>query len=154
MSTFVFPPAEQLSEVTEGLAANLATYKIHLLNAVVPLNPIPSLATLLLSEADFTGYAAIAITGPPIPYPDPVQGGVSFTSPNLPFTVGASPTVTNNIYGFWVEYPSTDPTALFLLVLFNAPIQMSDQGDQCNVQFSLNYFGNQGLIVTVNGNPA
>ena len=151
MARFVFPPAEQLSEITAALAANLATYKVRLLLSVVPLSPIPSLADLVAAEANFTGYTAVAAAAPPVPFPDVVQGGVSWTSPNDIFTVGSTPTVTNTIYGFWVEYPSSSPTALYLLVLFNTPVQMNMPGDQINLQFTLNYFGTDGLIVTVNG---
>ena len=88
MANFLFPPSEQLSEVTLALAANLATYAVHLLQSVVPLSPQPSLADLVAAEANYTGYAPVTPTAPPIPYPDLVQGGVSFTTPNLPFTVG------------------------------------------------------------------
>jgi hypothetical protein len=153
MASFVFPPEEQLSEVTLALAANLATYKVRLLQTSVPLSPVPTLATLATNEANFTGYAAVSETVPPVPYPDLVQGGCAWTSPNVNFAVGASPTVGNQIYGFWVEYPDSGPTGLYLVALFNQPVAMIDALDQLNLQFSLNYFGSEGLIVTVNGQP-
>lgn len=151
MANFVFPPAEQLSEITAALAAALTTYGVRLLQSVVPLSPVPSIANLIAAEATFTGYAAATPSGPPIPFPDPVQSGVSWTSPTVTFTVGATPSVTNTVYGFWVDYPSSSPTALYLVALFNTPIQMNNPGDQINLQFTLNYFGTDGLIVTVNG---
>lgn len=153
MARFVFPPAEQLSEITAALAANLATYKVHLTQTAVPLSPVPALADLVAAEATFTGYAAVAVAAPPVPFPDLVQSGVSWTSPNLNFAVGSTPTVGNNIVGFWVEYPSSAPTALYLYGEFNTPVPMQEALDQLNLQFTLNYFGTDGLIVTVNGQP-
>lgn len=151
MARFVFPPAEQLSEITAALAANLATYAVRLLQSAVPLAPLPSLADLVAAEATFTGYVKVSVASPPVPFPDLVQSGVSWTSPNTNFAVGATPTVGNDIYGFWVEYPSASPTALYLVAIFDTPVQMQDALDQLNLQFTLNYFGTDGLIVTVNG---
>jgi len=151
MATFLTDPTEQLAQVDLIAGAEYATYQIRLLKAVIPFSPPPDLAALILLEADFTGYLAVGQTGPPAAYPDEVQGGISLTVPNSNFTVGPTPTTFNNIYGFWVSFPDPTPTKLVFTCLFSQYVAMQAVGDQLNLQFTLNFFGAGGILVTVNG---
>ena len=150
MARFVYPSAAQLAQVTL-LVPPYNACVVHLLKGPVTLGPILSLADCAAQEADFTGYASVTEPASnPVPYPDPVRQGVSFGLPTSTFTVGATPTVGNDIYGFYVESAASK---LLVAVLFTTPYPMHNAADAINLEMTANNFGTDDVSCTVNGVP-
>lgn len=106
-------------------AALLVTPQVKLLKASIVLTPTTPLATLTAQEADFTGYAAIAL--PTLVGPiNPTVLTTGLTA-DVNFVVGSSPTVTNNIYGYYVDHNTAADWVL--AELFDNPVPMALAGD-------------------------
>lgn len=103
-----YPLTSCLLQASEA-QTRLAVSKLHLFQDA--LNPSPSnvLADYTANEADFTGYTAggNTITAFLDPIYSPV-GGAQLQSPTSLFAVGASPTVTNNIKGWYLVNAAGD----------------------------------------------
>lgn len=124
---------------------------VHLTKGSIPLGPNLTLAECTAVEADFTGYAAVALpASAPVPYPDPVQQGVSWTLPTVNFTVGATPT-GNDVTGMYVV---SSTGHLLWAGSFQSPYPMQNAGDAMNVESTMNMFGTDAISATINGNPA
>lgn len=76
----------------------LNTLKIRLFKN----NYTPISTTVLsdLTEADYTGYSSLSLSG--FPAASVVGSSGSSTGDAKVFTVGASPSTTNNIYGYYI----------------------------------------------------
>lgn len=101
MNAVVIPNTEW-KDILDSLTAVAAPWngaKVHLFKTNV--TPSPGMALGDLVEADFTGYAAsAAITWAPAGFlPD---GTAAVAGDAKTFAVGATPTVLNTIYGWYV----------------------------------------------------
>lgn len=150
MASFIRPLAEQLAEMVDGPTTRLDACVIHLLKDPVALSPATALADCTAGEANFTGYTAATGSATPPGYPDLVAGGVKVTEPTANFTVGGPVLAGNDIVGFYVTTSGGSPE-LILAAIFTNPVSMQVEGEQLNLDFSLNYFGDLAMLCQVNG---
>lgn len=125
MNPTVIPYSEWLTILTALVATgtpggpwNGATTHLYKNNFV----PVPGMDLTSLVEADFTGYAA----GSAVTWGTPgfLPGGPAVVTGNLQtFTVGATPTVFNTIYGYYMV--DVAGTGLLFARQFDAPIVLS-----------------------------
>jgi hypothetical protein len=151
MAQTIMVPSEQLAIVAAAQTPYI-TGKIHLCGTAVALTSATTLAELVAAEATFTGYAEVTLTTLPAPYPDGVNGGYSFNLPTVNFAVGASPTVTNDIYGGWWE--TSVPALLVAFQMLDAwPMQFA--GQALNLDWIINFFGTTPnlQLISINGIP-
>lgn len=150
MATFFRNVLELAAEANLGTHPLLSAATLDLLKAPVTLDGNLTVAGCVAQIADFTGYAQVALTVPPLPYPDLVQGGVSLTLPTMNFVCSNPTTVGNNIYGFYITRTGVTAYPAFAC-LFNQYIPMNNPAEQLNLEVSINFFGAQGILCTVNG---
>lgn len=118
--------SQMLNLMQTGQAApSLTTPLVHLLKATVVFNSDTPIATLTAQEATFTGYVAQALptlSGPVNTIPD-TQAKLG----NNIFIVGASPTITNSVYGYYIDHNTAADWVL--AELFPTPLVMALAGD-------------------------
>lgn len=102
------------------------TISVHLYKTAV----IPTLDSIAadFTEADYTGYAAVAMGGYLLQYWQSQGAAVAWpTTPALFQPTGSA--ITNTIYGYWMEF--TGSPGLFLgAELLPTPIPMASVADQ------------------------
>ncbi len=122
----IYPKTGAL-KIAAALVTLLSTGSLKLFKNNLTLTPNTTKAELAAAEADFSGYAAEAITAPDDAYIDR-SGGASVIVPTVEFVFDGtdlSPT-TNLIYGWWLEDTDAD---LFTCGKFDEPIPMAAAGD-------------------------
>lgn len=148
----------QMLALVNDLVGDLATATVDLMKDNIDLSPTDVVATYTPHVADFTGYAQGTITASTAAAPDTVNGGAFTQVPTVEFAVGATPTVLNTIYGFWIATSGGSP-ALILSAKFANPVPMNLPLAQLNLDVLQNLFGANGTgadptTVVVNGLPA
>jgi hypothetical protein len=113
----------------------LAVSEMHLFQSTIVPDVNTVLADLVAEEADFTGYADIALTVFGAPYLVPV-GGAAVNSPAVQFNTGDPTTVANTIGGAWIQTAGGD---LVLIDVFPTPIAMDAPGKAIPIQEILRF---------------
>lgn len=149
MLNFVYPQSAMVTAVT-AIQVPYLTGIMRLFSSPIVFTPLLNQAELVAIEATFTGYAEITYTTLPAPFPDQTNGGVSFMIPTSTFVVGATPTVTNEIFGGWLE---TAAHALLMAWQTTNPWPMQTAGQALPVEILLNNFGNGLVQVQYQGIP-
>lgn len=122
----------------EAIGLDLQTFlagskvKLFQNNVLITVNTLKSELTV----ATFTGYADQTITATGDPVIDPINGGISITMPSFQWTTGDPTTVTNTIYGFWLETAGGD---LILAGNFDDPINMTEPFQGIPLMITLNF---------------
>jgi len=129
-NSVVIPNSELFDELTALIAASapLDGAVVRLIKA--PLTPTPATPLASFTEADFTGYvhSTTIVWGTAFYLPD---GQAAITSDLKTFTVGASPTILNTIYGFLVtDQPATK---WMFCRIFDTPIVLTQAGNAIQV---------------------
>lgn len=150
MLATVYPSSAEVLLATL-LKVPFDTCVVHLAQAALPLGPTLDAAACTAVEATFTGYSAITTAVANAVFPDPVNQGVTYPVEPALFTVGATPTVTNDIYGFFLFNTAG---ALLLAGNFTTPYPMTGAGDAMFLAIFANFFGTEIVYGTINGNPA
>lgn len=149
MANFITPQVDQLRIIT----ATQLPWKTGLCKLFKePIEFLPGIvsADLAAIEADFSGYAAKTETTLPLPYPDFVNGGVSFQVPTLQYQVASPATIGNSIYGGWFE----DAGGLLLMAWqLESPQPMTIALQVLFLDLILNQGGSNQLYVLINGVP-
>jgi hypothetical protein len=124
-------------QLADSIQTLMAESKIRLFSTAVAISKTTTKAELVAAEATYDGYAAVTVTAFLNPYLDPA-GGATTQSGTKIFYYGpaASPPVTNNVLGFWVETAAGVP---ILIVGFDSPVPMIEVGDAVPVNVLLNY---------------
>lgn len=150
MATFEYPTEalRRLATLTKG---DYATATIRLTKEAIPLGPNLTVADLEPLECDYTGYVARAISSMPDFYIDPNAGGVSSASAEFLFATSDPTTVGNDVVGVWVENTGGD---LIWAANFSAPYAMQNPGDAMPFSFIVNMWGDDSILILVNGRPA
>lgn len=149
MAAFIFPTLEQIRVVT----ANQLPYKTglsKLFKAAVVFTPNLAAADLAAVEADFSGYAPITETTLPNPYPDQINGGVSFEIPTIQYQCASPLTVPNDIYGGWFE---TAGGVLLMAWQLITPYPMNAPLLALPLNLILNQYGSNDVKVLIAGLP-
>ena len=133
MNPTVIPYSEWLAILTALVATGTPGgawngAKVHLYQN--NFTPVPGMTLASFTEADFTGYSASAAVVWNTPGFIPA-GNAIVTGDNKQFTVGATPTVFNTIYGYYLTDGAG--TTLLFARLFNAPITLSAAGQFIDV---------------------
>jgi len=121
--------------VTLTTAAASPPAKIHLYAAPYTggPNPTPSAFT----EATFTGYTAIETSALVISPPYTTStGGAEVDCGVAAWTLATTPTTSNEIYGYWVDYPLPTDTSTRVVAFyepFATIIPMASPGDAVSV---------------------
>jgi len=127
---------------TRPTGALITTGMVHLLQATVALTPLTPIATLVASEANFTGYAPIAL--PALSVPVNLLALVDGVLADVDFIATGPFIAPNNIFGYWVDqntgadwvlaelFPALIPIAavgdfLELKIAFPLPLQQQAQ---------------------------
>lgn len=103
-----------LHEVINAIVANVLNVstnhaKVHL--AVAPFAPTRTSTPASFTEATFSGYAAISVTGYGTAHEDTnLQWLVNANTPTVSWTPTAS-TVQNDIVGYWIDDPAGNVVA-------------------------------------------
>jgi hypothetical protein len=123
--------------IAAAVQALMAESIIHLYAAPITLSPNTTLAQLQAVEATYDGYAPKTVTAFNPPYLDPAGGATTASGyEQFNYETEASPGVTNNIYGLWVQ----DAAGVLIIVFaFDAPAPMAQEGDSVPVNVLLNY---------------
>lgn len=112
----------------------LAASKLKLFqNDILPDQSTPKSA---LVEATYSGYAAATLTAWGDPYTDTVNGGVSLTAPSHQFATADPTTVTNTVYGYWLETAGGD---LIQVGRFDSPLAMIEPFAAIPLLVTLNF---------------
>lgn len=147
----IYPNSSGL--VVGGLiVTQLSTGTLNLFKEDLTLTRNTTKADLVAAVADYSGYAAKAITAPEDAYTDR-GGGASVIIPTQDFNFdGADVTPTeNDIYGWWLE--DTD-AKLFACGKFDTPIPMQGVGDSIPLMILLNFCRNEIIQPVVGTDPA
>jgi hypothetical protein len=133
---FVFTQSQILSAVSSFTSSLASGATVHLYtNAYSPTN----LSTIgSFTEADFTGYSAVTITGYTSAAWQSQGAGISYTQPQAVFNTASPYTVGQNIVGYWVQYTATPPV-LVGAERFAAAIPMSAAGNQIIIVAPLSF---------------
>lgn len=148
MANVLIPNAELIAILT-AIKTGLAAGKTRLVKAPVALTPNMDTSALIAAEADYTGYAAITTATPDGPFIDYTRGGVTLLSPDAHFVVGATPTVTNQIYGGWYEDSGGPPGLLIVAFVFNNPVTMMNAGDTLLLESIFNMSLTSPIVTTI-----
>ena len=131
-------PNQGCVELMGTIRTALALCEVKLGKAPVPLAPGTVLADLTAVEADFGGYAPIAVTALLPVFVDPI-GGASAQIATIQFQCnGSAP--SNNIYVWWVENAGGD---LILAGDFPAPVPMAVATDAIPMDIKFNFGAGQ-----------
>ena len=110
---------------------------IHLYQSPISLTPQITLAELQAIEATYDGYAPKTVVAFNPAYLDPAGGATTASGyEQFMYEVEASPGVTNNIYGLWVQDAAG---TLIIVFAFDAPVPMAQTGDSVPVNVLLNF---------------
>jgi hypothetical protein len=136
VATLLYPNVGSL-KIAATIKTFMALAVIKLFKSALTLTPSTTKAQLDAVEANFDGYAPQTVTAWLAPYLDPA-GGASIQSGTKQFDYGpaASPPVTNNVFGFWIEDAAGD---LIVAGTFTAPVSMAQVGDSIPLSAVLNY---------------
>jgi len=140
MITVLYPNSSCL-DIMGLIRTDLATCKVHLFKEDI----IPTMSTILsdleAAEADFGGYAAIAVTALLPSYIDPL-GGAACQIATVQFD--ADGTLTGNIcYGFWVDVGASPNTKLRLVGRFEQGVPMGSAGDALPLDIKFSFGAGQ-----------
>ncbi len=149
MATTLIPLSQQITQVT-GAQANYSGGTIHLLQAKPSLVPSLNKPQCDALEANFPGYAAIAMPSIPEPYPDNAAGGVSWATPSVQFNCNSTNAGGQSIQGGYIT--SNAGTLLCAWTTANA-FPMISQYQSLSLQLIINQFGTQAILVNYNGIP-
>lgn len=147
MAQYIFTQVQMLRVLT----ANQLPWKTglcKLFKEAITFTPFTVAADLAAIEADFTGYAAVTETTLPDPYPDQVNGGVSFEVPTIQFQVDDPATVGNDIYGGWFESSAGVLLGAFSLL---TPWAMQNALDALPLNLIVNMYGSNDIKVNIAG---
>jgi hypothetical protein len=100
---------------------------LHLFKTNVTPTPESTIATF--TEADFTGYSSVAMTGYNPAYWQTQGAAIAFAIPPAIFQPASPFTITNTIYGYYVVLTGT-PDVLIGAELLSSPVPMADITDQ------------------------
>jgi hypothetical protein len=107
----------------------LETCKVKLIKQTIALTPETAVADLDAIEADFVGYAAVAITWGTSYFDAEDQGRVQ--SQNIVWVM-TDATKPQQIFGYYVT--SSDGATLYYSALFDAPVNLATAGQGFNQQ--------------------
>ena len=131
-----YPNAGAL-KIAALVQAGLASSVIHLYQSPIALAPNLTLAQMVAIEATYDGYVPKVVTAFNQPYLDPAGGATTASGyEQFNYMTEASPGVTNNIYGLFLEDSAGD---LVIVIQFAQPAPMNQSGDAVPVNVLLNY---------------
>jgi hypothetical protein len=126
--------ASLMATLTSQIAVIATSCHVHLYsNNYTPTNQS---AVSNFTEADFTGYAAIATTGFSTPSWQSQGAAVAWSEPMAIFNTASPYTVGQTIYGYWVDSGTMTPV-LIGAERFTAPVSMIAVGNQIIVSAPL-----------------
>jgi len=141
-----FMSKTQLGNMVDAIAADAAAFGATA--GVVglfqnDLTPTPATLFADLVEADFDGYAPVAVDETAFVFSNDVDGGRSFFDPDTKnFTAGGGLAATQTIYG-WFWRTSTSGEVL-TVNRFSQPIDMALPGQVISVTAGISFSPNQG----------
>lgn len=137
MAVLLYPNAGAI-QIALTMQTYLASSVLKLFQNPLTLSVSTVKADLTAAVATFTGYSAATVTAWDGPFYDP-NGGASLTTGTQFFAVGSTPTVTNTIYGWWIEDEAGN---LVVCGSFDAGIDMSVEYDAIPLSITLNWGAN------------
>ena len=149
MAQFIFTQARQIVIATAAQLPYKTGVSKLFKSAFVP-NAFTVSADLTAIEADFSGYAAVTETALPDPYPDAINGGVSFEIPTIQYQVADPATVGNSIYGGWFE---SSGGLLLMAWWLLTPWPMDVALHALPLNLIINMFGSDDVKVNIAGVP-
>lgn len=139
-------------QLTNAFRANMTNWQMHLVKAPFDLATQPTLADALANECDFSGYAFNPAPGTLQPfYFDSLLNVWAARYQECVFTVSSSPTVGNDVYGFFVVFVAV-PDQIWLACNFRQPYSMQAAGDSIRLILT-GADATATLTLSVNGQP-
>jgi len=131
----VFYPNAGTQWLAGQIGTDLAASEMHLFQSTIVPDVNTTLAELVAEEADFSGYADIALAAFGAAYLVPA-GGSAVNSPAVQFNTADPTVVQNTIGGAWIQ---TAGGVLVLIDVFPAPIAMDAPGKAIPIQEILRF---------------
>lgn len=145
----LFDQVQQLRVIT----ANQLPWKTglcKLFKSTIAFTPFLAAADFAAIECDFSGYAAFTETTLPNPYPDPVNGGVSFEVPTIQYQCADPVVISNDVFGGWFE---SSAGVLLMAFLLPTPFPMNAPLVALPLNIIVNMYGSNDVKVLIGGDP-